>query len=79
MSRQGRAAAWIRRHRNGLSIALTVALIVVLFGAWHAFTTPTFVDTAYGPMPDVVGGNSLTVLHAARLRILSHLPVCALR
>ena len=55
MSRQGRAAAWIRRHRNGLSIALTVALIVALFGAWHAFTTPTFVDTAYGPMHDVVG------------------------
>ena len=47
MSRQGRAAAWIRRHRNGLSIALTVALIVALFGAWHAFTTPTFVDTAF--------------------------------
>lgn len=55
MTRPGQASAWVSRHRGGLSIALTVVLIAALFGAWRAFTTPRFVDTAYGPMPDVVG------------------------
>ena len=45
MSRQGRAAAWIRRHRNGLSIALTAWEISIVTDARQSsvFTgsTPT--------------------------------------
>lgn len=53
--RAARAASWVNRHRDALAIVLTVALVAALFGAWHAFTAPRFVDTGYGPMPDVVG------------------------
>ncbi len=60
MSRQGRAAAWIRRHRTGLSIARTVALIVAGFGAGPAFTTPRVGDTAAGPGPADEGRASVT-------------------